>query len=80
MNEITVHQIVAEWLKQNGYDGLAYPGECACLTDDLAPCGEIQGGCTAGYRALCAPGCGHEGYDPNDPSCWHIQLKKPEGK
>lgn len=36
---MTVREIVAEWLKNNGYDGLmsTWSG-CACLIDDLAPC------------------------------------------
>lgn len=36
---MTVIEIVAEWLKANGYDGLVdVIGECACLIDDLIPC------------------------------------------
>ena len=40
--QMTVIEMVAEHLRQNGYDGLydAY-GECACEVDDLAPCGHI---------------------------------------
>ena len=38
----TVKQIVAEWLTENGYDGLCNnDGECACYVNSLAPCGEM---------------------------------------
>lgn len=39
-----------------GYDGLVSDGgECACLTGDLAPCGEIRGDCVAGHKGPCDP-------------------------
>jgi len=48
---MTVKAIVTQWLKNNGYDGLFCPGECACLIDDLAPCGgECFMDCSPGYR------------------------------
>lgn len=40
-----------EFLEANGYDGLFFPGECACENADLAPC---DGGpfpeCSPGYK------------------------------
>jgi len=42
-------EIVKKYLEENGYDGLYYPGECACENDDLAPCGEDISKCDAGY-------------------------------
>ena len=51
---MSVRQIVAKWLGDNGYDGLYEPGECACIVDDLAPCGsECFINCRAGYRSAC---------------------------
>lgn len=50
----TVIAMVQAHLKANGFDGLySDDGECACLTDDLAPCGEIGGSCSAGYKQRC---------------------------
>jgi len=52
------------WLKRRGFDGLYFPGECACKVDDLYPCGE---------RCDCKPGvlkpcdCGEHD--------WHIGPK-----
>ena len=35
---MNVKEIVVKYLKENGYEGLFEPGECACLVDDLMPC------------------------------------------
>ena len=70
-------EIVASWLRENGYDGLYSPmGECACEVGDLAPCCEDLSGCKPGYKGPC---------DPNtceiDGRCdWHICPDKPEPK
>lgn len=49
-----VVDIVAEYLEANEFDGLySEDGECACLTHDLAPCGNIGELCQAGYRVSC---------------------------
>ena len=46
-----VHQIVREYLNNRGYDGLFnINGECACLLDDLAPCGEMSMHCKVGFK------------------------------
>ena len=45
---MTVLEIVEKYLRDNGYDGLYLPGECACKIGDLAPCGEINEDCRAG--------------------------------
>jgi hypothetical protein len=40
-------------LKEKGYDGLYYPGACACEIGDLRPCGstiEDTLECKPGYR------------------------------
>lgn len=46
-------EIIAKWLGENGYDGLFCESECACLKDELAPCGEVYPQCEAGYRVPC---------------------------
>lgn len=47
----TVRQIVAEYLKANGYDGLFDGFGCGCGVDDLMLCmNEICMDCRAGYR------------------------------
>lgn len=51
MEELDVLTIVNRSLKAAGYDGLVSPGEeCACLVDDLAPCGDLRSDCVAGVR------------------------------
>lgn len=64
-------EIIEEYLRQNGYDGLM--GEyCGCLIDNLAPCSgdnSIQE-CEPGYLAPCPPECGDHD--------WHIVPNKPE--
>jgi hypothetical protein len=64
---------MADFLKQNGYDGLynIEADNCACLLDDLAPCDGISDECTAGYKEICI--------DKNcDIDCtgWHIAKRK----
>lgn len=63
---MTVKEIVAEWLKEHGYDGLYYPDTCGCLLDDLMPCGESCDHCEPGYKL---PG------DQDNDFC--VGLKKP---
>ncbi len=62
------------WLRNRGYDGLYYPGECACLVDDLYPCGERNDGCKSGYKGDCDDDCEHEGSGAGE---WHISADKP---
>ena len=64
-----IKEIIKEYLKQAGYDGLYLPGECACKIDDLFPCGEVTDDCLPGYLAPCPPNCGEHGF--------HIQEEKP---
>lgn len=50
---MTVKEILKEWLKANGYDGLAYTDghePCGCGLDDLVPCGDVLMDCEAGHR------------------------------
>ena len=59
--------IVADRLRADGYDGLFSPDECACLLDDLEPCGEVQGDCRAGYKTECRCGEGCDFDVSEDP-------------
>ena len=50
---MTVKEIVEDYLKKNGYDGLFYPGECACTLENLMFCGEVNNPCEAGVFIDC---------------------------
>ena len=54
MDEVTVLSIVEAYLRAHGYDGLYYEGDCGCLLDDLAPCGEMDQRCRPGVRQPCS--------------------------
>lgn len=61
-------EVVAQWLEDNGYDGLYSDcGDCGCTLPDLYPCGDLSLHCQPGYRAPCD--CGDHD--------WHIVAKKP---
>lgn len=51
---MTTWQIIHDWLKEHGYDGLycddAGGEECGCELADLFPCGQIPESCVAGYK------------------------------
>jgi len=44
---MNIVEIVADWLRSNGYDGL-YIDECGCRLEDLMPCCEDCRHCEAG--------------------------------
>lgn len=50
---MTVREILTEYLRQHGYDGLYSPGECGCSLDELAPCGGLSLDCEAGVKVPC---------------------------
>ena len=54
---MNVRQIVKQWLKKKGYDGLYSSSECACMADDLMPCGEYYSDCESGYLCPCPSDC-----------------------
>lgn len=69
---ITYVEIITDWLREHGYDGLFSDYlECACTIEDLIPCGMISqdNPCYAGYRVPCDCGEGHD---------YHIQAQKPK--
>lgn len=47
---MTVKEIVAEYLKANGYGGLSDGYDCGCFDDDLIPCGEGCDQCVAVFK------------------------------
>ena len=58
MSNPTVKEIVAGYLKANGYDGLWNEwGECGCTVDALIPCiGDSCDDCRAGYKVVLEDG------------------------
>lgn len=48
-----VREIVADWLRANGYGGLYLPECCACSVDDLMPCSQPNPQCAAGHVMPC---------------------------
>lgn len=62
-------------LRAHGFDGLYSPGECACLVDDLYPCGKRQDDCTPGYKGDCDDTCEHEAAGEGN---WHVSPEKPK--
>lgn len=59
---MTIAEIIADWLRAHGYDGLT-DGDCACELTDLLPCsrGVIPTICRAGHRVKgCTSECGHQ--------------------
>jgi hypothetical protein len=76
---MNVKEIVLQWLKANGYDGL-FIDDCGCVLDDLMPCAAAYygdggcDGCVPGYKVPC----------PGKPECendrgvcpFHIGPKK----
>jgi hypothetical protein len=56
-----VKQIVTEWLKEHGYDGLYFESDCGCLLDDLMCCEECFDTCMPGYKMVIE---GEEGIGP----------------
>lgn len=67
---MTVADIVRDWLREHGYDGLYVEDDCACDLDDLAPCQNIQLECEAGYKHPCPTEC-------DDDHEFHISDEKP---
>jgi hypothetical protein len=81
----TVLEIVRQYLKTNGYDGLYNEdGQCACLLDDLHPCGEYNdiSECSPGYKYVCdGKNCNVDVCEPErGQDNWHVGATKPRPK
>lgn len=72
-NHPTVDDVMAQWLTDNGYDGLVNEDlSCACKASDLRPCGEAMGTCMPGHEVACKPDdCDVASYI-DTPCDWHI--------
>ena len=62
-------------LEQGGFDGLYVPGECGCLKEYLAPCGEYEPD-DAGWINGCEPGYRHDDPRPGKRNDWAISSSK----
>ena len=65
-----VRKILESYLKENGFDGLVYPGECACKIGDLQPCESGILECEPGYLQ----------HDPTGEFDFIITTTKPKLK
>lgn len=52
MSQKTVKEIVVDYLRKNGYDGLC-GDSCGCGIDDLFPCDYLVADCTTAYQHCC---------------------------
>ena len=50
MSELTVRDILRQWLEANGYGGLYDDNECGCAVDNLIPCDGPCYPCHPGYK------------------------------
>lgn len=67
---LNVEEIVGNWLRNHGYDGLYADDICWCFLDELVRCdGVVFPTCRPGYRQP----------DPDHPGDWMIGPKKQEG-
>jgi len=61
---MNVEDIISEYLKENGYDGLYNSdGPCGCAVGDLAPCCSLNMDCEPGHKrqgCSCGEGCNWE--------------------
>ena len=75
-----VHDLVRRYLEGSGFDGLFNEaGQCACDTEDLAPCGEMSGDCELGYKAT-PEQADALGACTDDDADWYIVRTKPRDK
>lgn len=69
----TVKEMVENFLKSNGYNGLVHGSyDCACGLEDLMFCDDLgDGNCIAGYKAPCD--CGEHDFHivENNPTSNH---------
>lgn len=46
----TIDELLPDWLRRAGYEGLCNDDDCACSLDDLRPCGECGCSCTPAHK------------------------------
>lgn len=64
---MTIKEILAKWLADNGYDGLAYDG-CGCAIGELMMCEAPCEYCEPAYKGI-AP-------EDEDPGVWFYSNKQ----
>ncbi len=83
---MTIQDIIKEWLKDHGHDGLVHPETtCGCGIDGLFPCGEyFNVDCEAAYNRKCAvctedkDKCSvREDYGDETKECYHVSKSNP---
>lgn len=62
-------------LEQGGFAGLYVAGECGCIKEDLAPCGQRDPD-DAGWINGCEPGYRHDDPRPGRKNDWAISGSK----
>ncbi len=68
---MNVIDIVRKALIESGHDGLFNENaECACLVDDLQPCGDDFSQCQPGYK--------HVPENPDSESDWEVKPHKQD--
>jgi len=74
--KMDIDDIIEKYLIDNGFDGLCQVDcECACLLDDLFPCGDIYFSCRPGFKidgCTCGEGCDFH-VSPYCPECGTFQ-------
>lgn len=73
---MNIRELIEKHARDNGYDGLFCPGECACEIGDLAPCGgeaDCVLSCEFGYKSKCNENCSY-----HSDCDWHIGPTKEE--
>jgi len=74
----SIKEILTEWLKANGYDGLCSRHGCGCGLDDLMPCwDECSADCRAAYQV---PASEEYKEEYGDDCEYMFALKKGERK
>jgi hypothetical protein len=64
---MNVKEIIEEWLKVHGYDGLCCEN-CGCIIGDLMPCGSDQSECKPGWKCITDTGDWFVIGDNDDPT------------
>ena len=73
---MTVLDIVREYLKENGYDGLCDGDGCGCCAEDLMPCNYMGCmTCVPGYKVEKKDAC-RMGFDTDYDRDWVIVERK----
>ena len=66
---MNIKQLIQRELAKNEMDGLGNTDlGCACVYDDLAPCGHVQLDCVMGKKVPCPTECGDHD--------WHIEERE----